>query len=237
VTPPGPGLARTVDINRDRGGRGTSVKAALLGASRAGWNRAGTSRDDQRALTPCGHLEVSCLPFHRPSWSPSGSRSLPCCPPAPTPIRSAATGPASLTGRSSRSSYRSWCSVAPTLEDRRPMLLGNHPATPSSRRVDRSQSDGNTQGAGSRSLRQGHRPTALRRSRRLLHHQGSLWRREGRQKPRRQGQFQGIKRSTLVDAKGIPLGAVAAPANRLDSPLLDETLWTLWRHSESYPSR
>ncbi len=38
---------------------------------------------------------------------------------------------------------------------------------------------------------------------------------------------QGIKRSTLVDAEGIPLGAVAAPANRHDSPLLDETLDTL----------
>jgi transposase len=38
---------------------------------------------------------------------------------------------------------------------------------------------------------------------------------------------QGIKRSTLVDAKGIPLGAVTAPANRHDSPLLDETLDTL----------
>ncbi len=38
---------------------------------------------------------------------------------------------------------------------------------------------------------------------------------------------QGIKRSTLVDAKGIPLGAVAAPANRHDSPLPDETLDTL----------
>ncbi len=38
---------------------------------------------------------------------------------------------------------------------------------------------------------------------------------------------QGIKRSTLVDAKGIPLGTVAAPANRHDSPLLDETLDTL----------
>ena len=31
---------------------------------------------------------------------------------------------------------------------------------------------------------------------------------------------QGIKRSTLVDAKGIPLGTVAAAANRHDSPLL-----------------
>ena len=50
---------------------------------------------------------------------------------------------------------------------------------------------------------------------------------------------QGIKRSTVVDANGIPLGAIAAPANRHDSPLLDETLDTLtpWRCSESYPSR
>jgi transposase len=38
---------------------------------------------------------------------------------------------------------------------------------------------------------------------------------------------QGIKRSTVVDAKGIPLGAVVAPANRHDSPLLEETLDTL----------
>ncbi len=38
---------------------------------------------------------------------------------------------------------------------------------------------------------------------------------------------QGIKRSSVVDAKGIPLGAVAAPANRHDSPLLSETLDTL----------
>src|ERR687897_3627133 len=38
---------------------------------------------------------------------------------------------------------------------------------------------------------------------------------------------QGIKRSTVVDARGIPLGAVAAPANRHDSPLVDETLDTL----------
>jgi transposase len=35
---------------------------------------------------------------------------------------------------------------------------------------------------------------------------------------------QGTKRSTIVDASGIPLGAIAAPANRHDSPLLDETL-------------
>jgi len=34
----------------------------------------------------------------------------------------------------------------------------------------------------------------------------------------------GIKRSTVVDAKGIPLGTVTAGANRHDSPLLGETL-------------
>ena len=34
----------------------------------------------------------------------------------------------------------------------------------------------------------------------------------------------GIKRSAAVDAKGIPLGVVTAPANRHDSPLLAQTL-------------
>jgi transposase len=38
---------------------------------------------------------------------------------------------------------------------------------------------------------------------------------------------QGIKRSTAVDAKGIPLGSIVAPANRHDSPLLEATLKTL----------
>lgn len=38
---------------------------------------------------------------------------------------------------------------------------------------------------------------------------------------------QGLKRSTVVDAAGIPLGAIAAPANRPDSPLLEATLTTL----------
>jgi transposase len=37
---------------------------------------------------------------------------------------------------------------------------------------------------------------------------------------------QGLKRSTAVDANGIPLGAIAAPANRHDSPLLGPTLDT-----------
>jgi transposase len=35
---------------------------------------------------------------------------------------------------------------------------------------------------------------------------------------------QGIKRSTAVDARGIPIGTLTTPANRHDSPLLTETL-------------
>ena len=46
----------------------------------------------------------------------------------------------------------------------------------------------------------------------------------------------GIKRSTVVDARGIPLGAMAAPANRHDSPLLEETLDTLRESSGHRPS-
>ena len=38
---------------------------------------------------------------------------------------------------------------------------------------------------------------------------------------------QGLKRSVVVDANGIPLGAISAPANRHDSPLLGGTLDTL----------
>lgn len=38
---------------------------------------------------------------------------------------------------------------------------------------------------------------------------------------------QGLKRSTVVDGGGILLGAVAAAANRHDSPLLDQTLDTM----------
>ena len=51
----------------------------------------------------------------------------------------------------------------------------------------------------------------------------------------------GIKRSVVVDAEGIPpLGVIAAPANRHDSPLLSETLDTageLPEHSSVYLDR
>ena len=38
----------------------------------------------------------------------------------------------------------------------------------------------------------------------------------------------GIKRSTAVDARGIPLGTITAPANRHDSPLLAPSLEHAW---------
>jgi transposase len=48
---------------------------------------------------------------------------------------------------------------------------------------------------------------------------------------------QGIKRSTAVDTKGIPLGTITAPANRHDSPLLDETLDALEEALGPMPKR
>jgi IS5 family transposase len=36
-----------------------------------------------------------------------------------------------------------------------------------------------------------------------------------------------VKRSVVVDARGIPLRTITAPANRHDSPLLEATLDTL----------
>jgi transposase len=47
----------------------------------------------------------------------------------------------------------------------------------------------------------------------------------------------GIKRSTVVDGGGIPLGVITAPANRHDSPLLDDTLGTLEALGGSLPDR
>lgn len=47
---------------------------------------------------------------------------------------------------------------------------------------------------------------------------------------------QGTKRSLLVDGTGIPLGAVVAPANRHDSPLLRPTLEKL-RRFDDLPDR
>jgi transposase len=47
---------------------------------------------------------------------------------------------------------------------------------------------------------------------------------------------QGIKRSTAVDGNGIPIGGLADPANRNDSPLLAPTPWiTLARRWEGCP--
>src|SRR5512133_1039804 len=107
-------------------------------------------------------------------------------------------------------------------EDRRRVLLGEH-AQAQARRVDRAGGDGAAQAELPGGLRPPHRPGAFGGGRRLLYHQGSLRGREGREEPGGPRKT-GIKRSMAVDAKGIPLGAVSAPANRHDSPLLVPTL-------------
>ena len=48
---------------------------------------------------------------------------------------------------------------------------------------------------------------------------------------------QGTKRSLMVDGSGIPIGCVAAPANRNDSPLLAPTLEHLGRFGFDLPER
>jgi hypothetical protein len=48
---------------------------------------------------------------------------------------------------------------------------------------------------------------------------------------------QRTKRSTAVDARGIAIGTVAAPANRHDSPLLTETLDTVAQTLGEFPKR
>jgi hypothetical protein len=55
-----------------------------------------------------------CPPSNHTSSSPSGSSFVPSCPSARSTIRSVATGGASLTGWSSRSWFRFWCSAALT---------------------------------------------------------------------------------------------------------------------------
>lgn len=48
---------------------------------------------------------------------------------------------------------------------------------------------------------------------------------------------QGTKRSLMVDASGIPIGCVVAPANRNDSPLLAPTLAKLGRFGFDLPEQ
>ncbi len=69
----------------------------------------------------------------------------------------------------------------------------------------------------------------------MLHHQGVVGGGEkaGRS-PVDRGK-RGIKRSVAVDARGIPLGVVSAPANRHDSPLLVPTLDTVFEKLGGLP--
>jgi hypothetical protein len=90
--------------------------------------------------------------------------------------------------------------------------------------VDRAGCNGRFARAGTRSLGPLCRVGTAGCGGGLLHHQGieGGGEKAGRN-PVDRGK-RGTKRSTAVDAKGIPLGTVTAPANRHESPLLTETL-------------
>jgi IS5 family transposase len=90
--------------------------------------------------------------------------------------------------------------------------------------IARRERCGGTAGGGVGGLRPARRTTTGRYGHRLLHHESSLrWREGGQESPVDRGK-RGTKRSVAVDADGIPLGTIVAPANRHDSPLLAETL-------------
>jgi hypothetical protein len=114
---------------------------------------------------------VPACPCHRRSWSPSGSRSLPRCPTAKTSIRSAVTGPASLTASCSTSSSRSWCSAAATAGSPTPPAR-RHPAPP--RCVDPRRGRAAAPGRAGR-LRPAVRPGAGAPGGGQPCHQGALW--------------------------------------------------------------
>ena len=67
-------------------------------------------------------------------------------------------------------------------QDRRRVLLGEHPASQAGR-VDRARGDGSTQAHLPGGLRPPHRVGALGGGGGRLHHQGPLWRGEGRKEP------------------------------------------------------
>ena len=69
----------------------------------------------------------------------------------------------------------------------------------------------------SRKRRSNHRPRAFGHSSELLHHREPCGG-ERSDKSQVDKSTRGIKHSVLVDAEGIPLGAIVAPANRHDSP-------------------
>jgi len=163
------------------------------------------------AIQSC-FIEPIWTSFFRPPAEPAGEPHAGC------------TALGSPTASSSTSSSRWPYSAAPTGASLT-HLFGHHPA-PSSRRVDRPRGDGAAGPDCRGGLRPAHRFAARGRRRGWLHHQGACGGEMAGRSPVDRGK-QGTKRSILVDAAGIPLGVVQAPANRNDSPLLASTLDTL----------
>jgi hypothetical protein len=169
-------------------------------------------------------MEVSCLPCHRRSWSPCGSRSPRCCQPARSITRWAATAPASPTGSSSTSSSRCWCSAAATAAS--PITPAPPPrcgaaATSGSPSGGRAAAPGRA-GRLRPAVRLGDRALGRRR----VHHQGTLRRRGRRSEPGgpRQARPEALDRHRI---RRHPAGCGPAAANRRDDGLLAATLDTV----------
>jgi hypothetical protein len=192
-------------------------------ASRAKWNKAGTSRDDHRALTLGPHREVSCLPCHRRSWNRCGSRSLRSCPALRSTTRWAATAPASPTGWCSTSSSRSWGSA---------VAIGASPTTPAQPRpapppgrVDQRRRGRAAPPGGAGRLRPHAWPTAGAPGRGRVHHQGTLRRPDRRAKPDRPPQ---AGAETIAGHRGgrHPVGGGARPGQPSQATGWGRPRWT-----------
>jgi hypothetical protein len=190
----------------------------------ANWSKAGTSRDDHRALTLGPHPEVSCRLCHRRSWNRCGSSSPPCCPPVTSTTCWAATVRRSPTGWCSTSSSRFWCWLR-LPPHRRRRMLGDHPAPPP-RRVDHPEGGRTSRPGGAWRLPAAVRPGARAPGGGRLHYQRTCGGQVAGASPMDRRK-QGLKRSTVTDAGGIPLGAVPAVANCRGDGLLGATLDTL----------
>jgi transposase len=196
----------------------TSLDAAPVGRV---WNRAGTSRDDQRALTPRGYTQISCLPCHRPSWNPSGPGVRAAAqPPSPPPV---GLPPPRIPDRiifdkliqvlvlgcAYRRIAEASCSATTLCRRRHDWIAAGvaeqlHLAVLAAyERLFRLESE--------------HLAVDW------VHHQGAPRRPGPRAKSGGSSQA-GAERSLVTEATGIPLAVLAAPANRRDDGLLTATL-------------
>lgn len=178
-----------------------------------------------RGVTKLPEREGACLcpRSHHTSSSPFGNNSVLCCPSERCITLWAVTAHASPTGWFS-TSWLSGSGIRLRLpEDRRRFMFGHHASRPArgvdSLRGDRDAASNST--GGLRSLEIGLQLAEVAVDGCIA--KAPCGGEKAGKSPVDRGK-QGIKRSTAVDGRGIPIGGVSAPANRHDSPLLVPTL-------------